>query len=162
MSPSLSFADRVGDELCKFAILVGIDICILLDIGDGIFMLFSLLIYRELFCIIPILSVFSDQILTICYKNNISVEIFLNFSLSSGKDINRFAMHIAKMANLSLSCQNLTKTFGQGEAAVPALRGINLEIERGEFFLPTGPSGCGKTTLISVIIVILNKKPMII
>ena len=43
---------------------------------------------------------------------------------------------------------DLTKTFGSGEAAFTALRGINVTIAENEFFTLLGPSGCGKTTLL--------------
>ena len=51
----------------------------------------------------------------------------------------------------AIRCQGLTKTFGKGETAVPALRGIDLEVMPGAMTLLAGPSGCGKTTLISII-----------
>jgi putative ABC transport system ATP-binding protein len=57
----------------------------------------------------------------------------------------------------AVSCRSLTKTFGQGDNAVQALRGIDLSIARGELMMLVGPSGCGKTTLISVIAGILDK-----
>lgn len=57
--------------------------------------------------------------------------------------------------NTAVSCKNLTKQFGTGNAAVVALNGLNLEVEAGEFMMLVGPSGCGKTTLISVIAGIL-------
>jgi putative ABC transport system ATP-binding protein len=53
--------------------------------------------------------------------------------------------------DLAVTCQDLTKDFGAGEARVQALRGINLTIPLSELTLLVGPSGCGKTTLISVI-----------
>jgi putative ABC transport system ATP-binding protein len=43
------------------------------------------------------------------------------------------------------------KVYGQGSAAVPALRGIDLRIDRGELISVVGPSGCGKTTLLNLI-----------
>ncbi len=52
-----------------------------------------------------------------------------------------------------ISVQNLTKTYASG---FQALKGINLEIERGEIFALLGPNGAGKTTLISVICGIVN------
>src|SRR6056297_2774023 len=50
-----------------------------------------------------------------------------------------------------LSLENVSKIYHQGEIEVPALRGIDLEIETGEFTTVFGPSGSGKTTLLNVI-----------
>ncbi len=41
------------------------------------------------------------------------------------------------------------KIYGAGETAVPALRGLNVEIRRGEVLAVMGPSGCGKTTFLN-------------
>jgi len=41
------------------------------------------------------------------------------------------------------------KTYDTGKIQVNALRGVNLEIERGEMISVMGPSGCGKTTLLN-------------
>lgn len=50
----------------------------------------------------------------------------------------------------------LTKTYASGGADVPALRGVNLDIRRGEVTLLRGPSGSGKTTLLSIFGCILS------
>jgi putative ABC transport system ATP-binding protein len=55
-----------------------------------------------------------------------------------------------------VSCRGITKQFGEGEAKVMALRGIDLEVFPGQMTLLVGESGCGKTTLISVIAGLLD------
>ncbi|MDA0989228.1 MAG: ABC transporter ATP-binding protein [Verrucomicrobia bacterium] len=50
-----------------------------------------------------------------------------------------------------VSCRGLTKTYQQGAIAVPALRGVDLDIHRGDFATLAGPSGSGKTTLLNMI-----------
>jgi len=50
-----------------------------------------------------------------------------------------------------IELKNLTKTYGRGQAAMPALRGIDLEIEAGEFIAVMGPSGCGKSTCLNIL-----------
>ncbi len=52
-----------------------------------------------------------------------------------------------------ISVSNLSKTYGSG---FKALKGINLDINRGEIFALLGPNGAGKTTLISIICGIAN------
>ncbi len=53
-------------------------------------------------------------------------------------------------------CDGITKWFGEGDARVQALRGLDLEIGVGELAMLVGPSGCGKTTLISIIAGLLD------
>jgi putative ABC transport system ATP-binding protein len=47
--------------------------------------------------------------------------------------------------------QGLRKTYGSGEAAVHALRGVELAIGEGELLVLLGPSGSGKSTLLNVL-----------
>ncbi|HEY1425142.1 MAG TPA: ABC transporter ATP-binding protein [Caulobacteraceae bacterium] len=50
-----------------------------------------------------------------------------------------------------IECRGVTKIYRQGAVDVPALRGVDLTIETGDFATLSGPSGSGKTTLLSLI-----------
>lgn len=50
-----------------------------------------------------------------------------------------------------LEIQHIKKAFGEGSSRVEVLKGIDLEIERGEFCVLLGPSGSGKSTLLNII-----------
>src|SRR5262250_1495181 len=58
---------------------------------------------------------------------------------------------------IAVRCNGVRKTYGSGDAQVVALRGVNLDVRKGELLMLVGPSGCGKTTLISVIAGILDQ-----
>ena len=45
--------------------------------------------------------------------------------------------------------RDVWKVYGTGDTAIPALRGINVDILRGEILAVMGPSGCGKTTFLN-------------
>ena len=50
-----------------------------------------------------------------------------------------------------LRVENLSKSYGKGEAKVDALKNINLIIKKGEFIAIVGPSGSGKSTLLHLL-----------
>src|SRR5690242_5637830 len=60
------------------------------------------------------------------------------------------------MLSTAVTCRQIQKSFKTKEAETYALRGIDLEVNTGEFMMLVGPSGCGKTTLISIIAGILK------
>lgn len=50
-----------------------------------------------------------------------------------------------------LEIKGIRKSFGTGDSRVDVLKGLNLEIEKGEFCVMLGPSGSGKSTLLNII-----------
>ncbi len=50
-----------------------------------------------------------------------------------------------------ISLCGVTKTFGVGPTAFPALRGINLDVGAGDFIAVMGPSGSGKSTMMNIL-----------
>lgn len=50
-----------------------------------------------------------------------------------------------------LEIKEIRKSFGTGDSRVDVLKGLNLEIEKGEFCVLLGPSGSGKSTLLNII-----------
>jgi len=55
------------------------------------------------------------------------------------------------MSEWVITAENLTKVYKMGEVEVHALRGLSLQIERGEVVSIMGPSGSGKSTLMNII-----------
>lgn len=60
---------------------------------------------------------------------------------------NRDGMNMSKL----ISIRNITKEYKMGKITVPALNGINLEIDEGDFIAIMGPSGSGKSTLMHIL-----------
>ncbi|MHA1167702.1 MAG: ABC transporter ATP-binding protein [Candidatus Hodarchaeales archaeon] len=59
------------------------------------------------------------------------------------------------MEIIAINVNDLHKTYGKGESAVEAVRGISLSIHKGELFGFLGPNGAGKTTSLKMIVGLL-------
>ena len=55
------------------------------------------------------------------------------------------------MNDAVISCRNLVKQFSQGDQAVPVLKGVNLDLIKGEMLAIVGASGSGKSTLLHIL-----------
>lgn len=59
--------------------------------------------------------------------------------------------HPLPKPEFAFTTRGLTKTYGSGQAAVHALRGVDIEIPEGELVVLLGPSGSGKSTLLNIL-----------
>ncbi|MGJ7442757.1 ABC transporter ATP-binding protein [Aquipuribacter sp. MA13-6] len=66
----------------------------------------------------------------------------------TGTDVSTGATGRTDGTAVAVSARALTRTYGDGDAQVHALRGVDLDIPRGTFTAVMGPSGSGKSTLV--------------
>lgn len=57
---------------------------------------------------------------------------------------------------VAIKCRGITKSYGEGETRIEALKGIDLDVYLGQLTILEGPSGSGKSTLLSIITTILT------
>jgi putative ABC transport system ATP-binding protein len=60
-------------------------------------------------------------------------------------------MNVAAPAEPIIALADVTKTYGQGQAAFQALRGVDMRVAAGEFVAVMGPSGSGKSTVMNIL-----------
>jgi putative ABC transport system ATP-binding protein len=63
------------------------------------------------------------------------------------RDPSRMSILLSPTQTTAVATRGLTRRYGQGDAAVDALRGVDVDVERGRLTAIMGPSGSGKSTL---------------
>lgn len=71
-------------------------------------------------------------------------------------DVHNEFFGMSEQTDIAISVKHLKKTFGKGDTAVEAVRGISLDVKKGEIFGFLGPNGAGKTTSLRMIVGLLQ------
>lgn len=71
--------------------------------------------------------------------------------LNRGKKLCKIPFVMSEKNGCILKGENITKTYQMGEVTVHALRGVSIELYRGEFVVLLGYSGSGKSTLLNIL-----------
>ncbi len=72
-------------------------------------------------------------------------------SVETGKTGKSMETGKTRETTVLLELRDIRKAFGKGENRVEVLRGISLDVKKGEFCVLLGPSGSGKSTLLNII-----------
>jgi putative ABC transport system ATP-binding protein len=59
--------------------------------------------------------------------------------------------NVAAPAGIAVDARDLTRRYGEGQTAVEALKGVDIEVRSGELVAVMGPSGSGKSTLMHIL-----------
>ncbi|MFW9928240.1 MAG: ABC transporter ATP-binding protein [Candidatus Thorarchaeota archaeon] len=65
--------------------------------------------------------------------------------------MNSSVTNSSSVNEIVLKCTDLKKNYKMGDVVVPALRGLSLDVSKGQMIAIMGPSGCGKTTLLNLL-----------
>jgi putative ABC transport system ATP-binding protein len=71
--------------------------------------------------------------------------------MSSPTTVTEQAQAAETKSNVVIAGTDITRTYGEGDTAVEALRGCSIEVRRGELTAVMGPSGSGKSTLMHIL-----------
>src|SRR5437867_707755 len=63
---------------------------------------------------------------------------------------------VTEMTNWAVDLIGVRKTYGRGPRRIEALRGVDIQVGRGEIFGLLGPNGAGKSTLVKIMMTVVH------